>query len=95
MVAVKILLGLYYFTLVIQYMVLAYVMLSWFSRPGGKTYFIYQKLGDLLEPLFVPFRKLTSGITMRTGLDFAPFVLIITISLIYRGIYMIAINFII
>lgn len=94
MVAVKLLLALYYFTLVIQYMVLAYVLLSWFVRPGNKAFWLHQKLGELLEPLFAPFRRLTSGIAMRTGLDFTPFVLIVAVSLIYRLIYAIAIKFI-
>jgi uncharacterized protein YggT (Ycf19 family) len=94
MVGVKLLLALYYFTQVIQYMVLAYVVLSWFSRPGGKTFFIYQKLGELLEPLFAPFRRLTRGFAMRSGLDFSPFLLIIALSVVYRIIYTLAFRFI-
>ncbi|NCB41064.1 MAG: YggT family protein [Clostridia bacterium] len=95
MVATKLLLALYYFTLVIQYMVLAYVLLSWFVRPGNKAFLIYQKLGDILEPLFAPFRRITSGIAMRTGLDFTPFLLIVAVSLLYRLIYAVAVNFIV
>ncbi len=95
MVGAKILLALYYFTQVIQYMVLVYVILSWFSKPGGRTYFLYQKLGELLNPLFMPFRRLTQGVTMRTGLDFTPFLLIIALSMLYRLIYMLAFRFII
>ncbi len=93
MVAAKLLLAVYYFTIVIQYMILAYVVLSWFSRPGGRTYRIYQKLGDVLEPLFVPFRRLTRGLALRTGLDFTPFVTIIAVSMIYRLIYAAASGF--
>ena len=95
MIITKLLLALYYFTLVIQYMVLIYVLLSWFVRPGNKAFMIHQKLGDILEPLFAPFRRITRGIAMRTGVDFTPFVLIIAVSLTYRIIYAITIKFLI
>ncbi|HPF18455.1 MAG: YggT family protein [Bacillota bacterium] len=94
MIGTKLLLALHYFTLVIQYMILAYVVLSWFSRPGGQTYRFYQKLGEILEPLFIPFRRLTGGIAMRTGLDFTPFVTIIAVSMIYRLIFAVASGFV-
>ncbi len=90
MIGTKLLLAVYYFILVIQYMVLAYVVLSWFSRPGGRTFKIYMKLGEILEPLFMPFRRLTRGLAMRTGLDFTPFVAILAMSLIYRLILAVA-----
>jgi uncharacterized protein YggT (Ycf19 family) len=93
MAGLKILLALYYFTLVIQYMILAYVVLSWFSRPGSRTFGIYRFLGETLEPLFAPFRKLTSGFAMRTGLDFTPFITVIAISAIYHVVRMIAVGF--
>ena len=94
MIGTKLLLAVYYFTLVIQYMILAYVVLSWFSKPGGQTFRIYQKLGDILEPLFMPFRRLTRGIAMRTGLDFTPFITIIAVSMIYRLIFAVTSGFI-
>lgn len=94
MVAIKLLRAVHYFSVVIQYMVLAYVLLSWFARPGNQVFGFYQKLGDILEPLFAPFRKLSSGIAMRTGLDFTPFFLIIAISLIEGLIYAVANRFI-
>jgi len=95
MIGAKLLLAVYYFTLVIQYMILAYVVLSWFSRPGGQTYRIYLKLGEVLEPLFMPFRRLTRGIAMRTGLDFTPFITIIAVSMIYRLIFAVSSGFIV
>lgn len=93
MVGAKLLLAANYFTMVIQYMILAYVVLSWFAKPGGQLYGIYQKLGDVLEPLFAPFRRLTGGLAQRTGLDFTPFVTIIAVSMVYRLIYAVAAGF--
>lgn len=87
MLRYKLLLAVNYFTQVLQFMVLAYVILSWFARPGGKSYRYYRALGELLEPLFSPFRRLTRGFALRTGLDFTPFFTVIALSLFYQLIH--------
>ena len=93
MVSTKLLLAFYYFTMVLQYMILAYVVLSWFSRPGGRTYGLYRMLAEALEPLLAPFRSLTGRFAMRTGLDFTPFVAVIAISLAYRVVHFFIVGF--
>lgn len=90
--ATKILLAIYYFTQLLQYMILAYVLLSWFARPGKRLYDFYRRLGEILEPILAPFRRFTLPLAMRSGLDFTPFLAVIAISVMYRLIHVVMIG---
>ena len=48
------------FAQIIIYMLLARAILSWFIRPGGTAYRIYQVLVNLTEPIVIPCRMITS-----------------------------------
>lgn len=70
-------------------MILIYCIMSWFVRPGERAYTVYCRLAELVEPLIAPFRGLTSGVAYRTGIDFAPWLALVTLNIIQGIIYMI------
>jgi len=53
------------FAQIIIYMLIARAVCSWFIRPGGTAYRIYQALITLTEPVVAPCRRITSR--FRTG----------------------------
>ena len=53
------------FAQIIIYLLLARAICSWFVRPGGTAYRIYQLLTTLTEPVVAPCRLITSK--FRTG----------------------------
>ena len=63
-------------------LILVYCLLSWFARPGSSVFRLYCGLGDVVEPLIRPFRRLTSGFTYRTGIDFAPWLALIGLNIL-------------
>ncbi len=73
----------------LSFVLLLYVVFSWFVRPGSSLWNLYCTLAKLLEPLLSPFRKLLSGLTYSIGIDFSPYLLILTAGLVYRILYMV------
>jgi len=59
-----------------------YVILSWFANASDALYKIYSFLGEIIEPILKPFRKLLYPITMKIGLDFSPYLLALAISFV-------------
>ena len=53
------------FAQIIIYLLVARAILSWFVRPGGTAYRIYQVIITLTEPVVAPCRLITSK--FRTG----------------------------
>lgn len=67
---------------VLTTLIVLYCLLSWFCPPNSKLYGIYMRMGELVEPLIAPWRRLTQGLTYRIGLDFAPVIAIFALEII-------------
>ncbi|MCL1983554.1 MAG: YggT family protein [Clostridiales bacterium] len=58
------------FAQIIMLLLLGRAIVSWFARPGGSAYKLYQVLIMLTEPIVAPCRAVTSR--LRTGMmDFS------------------------
>lgn len=67
---------------VLTTLILLYALMSWFCPPGSKLFDFYMRMGDFVEPLIRPWRRLTQGLAYRTGMDFAPFIAILALQLL-------------
>jgi len=57
------------------WLILGYVILSWFANRGGTVYEIYKVLGTVVEPYVGLFRRILPTASVGgAGLDFAPLV---------------------
>ncbi len=72
---------------VIEYGILAYVILSWFVRPNTKLAEFYMFLARFFEPIMGPVRRLMQPLTYRLRIDFSPWVTIILVRFVYRFLY--------
>lgn len=70
-----------------DYALWIYVILSWFARSNRTLWTIYCKLGEFIEPLLTPVRRLMEPITYKIGLDFSPIILAMIMSLLYSVIF--------
>ncbi len=68
----------------LDFAILAYVLLSWFVRPGTKLAEVYMFLARILEPVMGPIRRIMQPLTYRIRLDFSPWVTMILLSFVYR-----------
>ena len=67
-----------WFAQILIYLLLARAICSWFARPGGSMYKVYQFLSMLTEPLVAPCRMITSR--FNTGmLDLSVFLAVILV----------------
>lgn len=64
-----------------------YVISSWLVNVHEVVWKINRFLGQFIEPLLAPIRKLMYPITMKIGLDFSPYVLAIVTSWVFRIVY--------
>ena len=62
----------------------AYCILSWIGMINPKLYNIYMWLDGYMKPIMAPFRKLCMPLTMRTGVDFSPLILVLVVSYVAR-----------
>lgn len=67
---------------VLTTLIILYCLLSWFCPPNSKLYDIYMRMGEVVEPIVGPFRRLTQGLTYRIGLDFAPVIAIFALEIL-------------
>ncbi|OPL08010.1 MAG: hypothetical protein AVO33_02745 [delta proteobacterium ML8_F1] len=75
----------YYFVNVVNYLILARVIMSWFVRDYSNpiVQFIYQ----ITEPILAPFRELLRKIGVGGMLDFSPIVALLFIQFLASLIY--------
>ena len=67
------------------WLILGYVILSWFAGRGGTAYEIYKVLGTVVEPYIGLFRRvLPTASVGGAGLDFAPLVAWFVLDLVIR-----------
>ena len=64
-----------------------YVISSWLVNLHPTIWKIHRFLGGFFEPILAPIRKLLSPITMRIGLDFSVYVLLIVVSWAFNIVY--------
>lgn len=68
------------------YLILAYVVLSWFPIREGLLFDIYRVLGTICEPYIGIFRRiLPKAAVGGAGIDFSPFVAVLVLQIL-RGI---------
>lgn len=60
-----------------QGIVLIYCVLTWFMPPASR---VMRLLGDVIEPMLMPIRRLLMRFTGPFGLDFSPFLLVVILS---------------
>ena len=75
---------LYFVVRVLNFVILVYCVMSWFVTPGTRLYDFYVRLHNLLQPLFMPARKLLSRFNLRIPIDLAPWLTMVFLTLIYR-----------
>lgn len=66
-----------------QYMIIAYVLMSWFRPVDGWLYDAYHTLGTIVEPYLGIFRRFIPPVGM---VDVSPIVALIVLQLIARFI---------
>ncbi|MDO4552195.1 MAG: YggT family protein [Bacillota bacterium] len=71
-----------FFCEILIYLIIARAIMSWFSRPGDRSYGIFRFLCQLTEPILSPCRKITSRFTGGAGMDFSPVIAIFLIWLV-------------
>ena len=76
--------GLYYLYRILDIAILVYCVASWFVRPGTKAYYYYGKLAALLEPLFMPVRKLLYKLRLNLPVDLSPWITLLLLGVVYR-----------
>lgn len=74
--------GISFFIEIFITLIIVEALMSWLVRPGSNWYRYYSSLHAFIEPLLNPFRRLTSGVADRTGMDFTPLVAVIVLQLI-------------
>lgn len=66
---------------IVEYLILAYVILSWFVRSDDNP--LMRMIGLFVDPIFIPIRALTERLGFRTGmLDFTPLFAILVLRLV-------------
>ena len=67
------------------WLILGYVILSWFASRGGTVYEIYKVLGTVVEPYIGLFRRILPTASVGgAGLDFAPLVAWLVLDFVIR-----------
>lgn len=69
---------------VLTTLILLYCVFSWFCPPNSSLYGLYVRMGEFVEPMIAPWRRLTQGLAYRIGLDFAPIIAIFVLQFINR-----------
>lgn len=67
---------------VLTTLILLYCILSWFCPPNSRLYNVYMRMGEVVEPLIAPWRRLTQGLAYRIGLDLAPIIAILALEIV-------------
>jgi YggT family protein len=75
----------YYFVNVVNYLILARVIMSWFVRDYSNP--IVQFIFQITEPILSPFRELLRKIGVGGMLDFSPIVALLVIQFLASLVY--------
>ncbi len=80
-----IILALAYFYRILYIAILVYCIGSWVVTPGTKLFYLWQKLGYFLDPLFRPARFILQKLNLFTiRIDFTPWLTMILLNLMFR-----------
>lgn len=71
-----------FFCEILIYLIIARAIMSWFSRPGDRSYGIFRFLCQLTDPILNPCRKVTGRFGGGMGMDFSPILAIFLIWLV-------------
>lgn len=77
---------------VVEYIILGYVILSWFVRDENHP--VMRFLGLFTDPIFVPIRALQDRLGFKTGmLDFTPIFAILALRFVRFGVLNLMVRF--
>ena len=77
-------LGFSYFLEILRYLLLAYVVISWFVSPFNR---FRQLVERIVDPMLRPLRSLLFGIAPRMPIDLSAFILFFVLNLLQRGLW--------
>lgn len=79
----KVFYGISIFIRIVNYIILAYCVMSWFVSPTNRLYVL---LRDISQPIIAPFRALSYKLMMRSSLriDLSPWFALLALNLLQR-----------
>ncbi|MDO4754680.1 MAG: YggT family protein [Bacillota bacterium] len=79
---------------VVEYLILGYVILTWFVRDENHP--VMRLLGLFVDPIFIPVRALQDRLGFRTGmLDFTPLFAILALRMVRFAVLKLLFHFVI
>ena len=75
----------YYFVRVVNYLILARVIMSWLVKDPRNQFFVF--IYFITEPILAPFRELLKKIGIGGTLDFSPIFALLVLQFIANAIY--------